>query len=48
MFLKTDGVGLKNIISNPCPDWLLDKSWNELCRLDKLNAYNGSYILEFI
>lgn len=23
------------------PEWLLDKSWDELCRLDKLNVFNG-------
>lgn len=43
MFLRTDGAGLKNTIPNPGADWFLDKSWNEMCRLDELNAYNGSY-----
>lgn len=43
MFLRTDGVCLKNTIPNPCADWFLDKSWTEICRLDELNAYNGSY-----
>ncbi|VVC44482.1 Dynein heavy chain, domain-2,Dynein heavy chain domain,Dynein heavy chain, P-loop containing D4 domain,P- [Cinara cedri] len=41
MFLRTDGVDVKNTFPNPGPDWLLDKSWNEICRLDQLNAYNG-------
>lgn len=37
----TDGISVKNIIPNPGPNWLLDKSWDEICRLDELNAYNG-------
>ncbi|VVC38423.1 Dynein heavy chain, coiled coil stalk,P-loop containing nucleoside triphosphate hydrolase,Dynein heavy [Cinara cedri] len=41
MFLLTGGVGLKNSIPNPVPDWLLDKSWDEMCRLNELKTYHG-------
>ncbi|XP_025190774.1 dynein heavy chain 7, axonemal [Melanaphis sacchari] len=41
MFLLIDSIGLENNIPNPAPNWFHDKSWNELCRLDKLNAYYG-------
>jgi len=41
MFLSTGGVGLKNNIPNPAPDWLLNKSWDEICRLDELKSYKG-------
>lgn len=44
MFLMGGGVDLKNSIPNPGFSWLLDKSWDEICRLDKLNAYIGTYI----
>jgi len=45
MFLTTGGVSLKNNISNPAPNWLIDKSWDEICRLDCLIAYNGIFLL---
>jgi len=41
MFLMTDGIGLKNNVLNPGPNWFHDKSWNEICLLDELNAYHG-------
>lgn len=43
MFLMTGGLGLKNSIPNPGSNWLSDKCWDEICRLDELNAYNGSH-----
>jgi len=43
MFLVTDGVGLKNDVLNPGPNWLKDKNWNEICLLDKLTEFHGKY-----
>lgn len=45
MFLMGGGVNLKNSIPpNPGFSWLLDKSWNEICRLDELDVFNGNCI----
>lgn len=41
MFLLTGGVGLKNSIPNPVSGWFLDKSWDEMCRLNELKSYHG-------
>jgi len=39
----TDGIGLKNEVLNPGPNWLHDKSWNEICLLDELTEFHGKY-----
>ncbi|XP_069101059.1 dynein axonemal heavy chain 12-like isoform X1 [Argopecten irradians] len=39
MFFLTGGVGLENTMANPAPTWLLDKSWDELCRLSELKHF---------
>ena len=42
MFFLTGGVGLENKLKNPAPQWLSDKSWDELCRMCDLKAYKGT------
>ncbi|XP_033102995.1 dynein heavy chain 12, axonemal-like isoform X1 [Anneissia japonica] len=41
MFFLTGGVGLENKLENPDPSWLMDKSWDELCRMCDLPGYKG-------
>jgi dynein heavy chain len=41
MFFLTGGVGLENKIKNPGAGWLVDKSWDEICRCDDLPSFKG-------
>lgn len=41
MFLLTGGVSLKSAEKNPAPEWLQDKSWEEICRASELSVFQG-------
>ena len=45
-FLLTGGVAMENPHANPAPQWLSDKAWGELCRLDALP--NFTELREFV
>ncbi|KAG8186375.1 hypothetical protein JTE90_026794 [Oedothorax gibbosus] len=38
-FFLTGGVGLENTTPNPAPSWMLDKSWDEICRLSDFEVF---------
>lgn len=40
-FLLTGGVATENPYPNPCPEWLGEKGWGELCRLANLSSFTG-------
>ena len=39
VFLLTGGVGLENKRKNPDSSWLSEKSWDEICRLGEMKAF---------
>ncbi|CAF0708408.1 unnamed protein product [Brachionus calyciflorus] len=41
MFFLTGGVGLENKLKNPASSWLVDKSWDEICRCNDLPNFKG-------
>ena len=41
MFLLTGGLGGTGDRHNPAAEWLSDRGWKELCRLEKLPGFTG-------
>lgn len=41
MFFLTGGVGLENKIPNPDSSWLIEKSWDEICRMCDFKVFQG-------
>jgi dynein heavy chain len=41
MFFLTGGVGLENKLKNPASSWLVDKSWDEICRCNDMPKFKG-------
>ena len=41
MFLLTGGLGSATDSPNPASDWLVERAWKELTRLDKLPAFSA-------
>lgn len=41
MFFLTGGVGLENKLKNPAPQWLSDRSWDEICRMSDMKSFSG-------
>ena len=43
MFFLTGGVGLENKLKNPAPQWLSDRSWDEICRMSEMKSFSGKH-----
>ncbi|KAM8834259.1 LOW QUALITY PROTEIN: dynein axonemal heavy chain 12-like [Synchiropus picturatus] len=41
LFLLTGGVGLRDAGANPQPSWLPDRSWEQMCRAERLPGLRG-------
>lgn len=41
MFFLTGGIGLENTVPNPDSQWLGDRNWDEICRMDQLPNFKG-------
>ncbi|KAF5272087.1 hypothetical protein FQA39_LY01170 [Lamprigera yunnana] len=40
-FFLSDGLELEELAPNPASVWLNAKSWNEICRLNRISAFRG-------
>ncbi|XP_043503405.1 dynein axonemal heavy chain 12-like [Polistes fuscatus] len=47
LFFLSGGMALKKVTQNPAPDWLSDKSWAEIDRIDTLPSF-GNFSQNFI
>jgi dynein heavy chain len=45
-FLLTGGIQVKNPSPNPYADWLPDKSWLEVIKLNELNQFWNTWLQE--
>ncbi|XP_024937311.1 dynein heavy chain 7, axonemal isoform X2 [Cephus cinctus] len=47
MFFLSGGMAMGNVIKNPASEWLLDKSWDEICRASQTLSAFSQFINSF-